>query len=494
MSPLFAPLALRSTTLPNRLVLPAMVTRLAGEDGTVNDAVRARYVRYARGGVGLIVVEAIAVHRAKSGPLLRIGEDAFMPGLADRARRGHAAGPGKVVPQLVHFLKVARSGWRQTIDSLDADAIDAVAGDHASAAERARTCGFDGVEIHMAHAYTLASFLSRLNPRRDGYGGTLDNRLRLPTEVVERVRRAVGPDFPVGVRLLGEECVRGGSTVVDAVAIAARLVRAGVDYVSLSVGGKFEDARHVPGRPLYPYTGYSGERCMPGSHYPDGANLPLALAVRTGLRARGLDASVVAVGKIGTKQLAEEVLGREMADQVGMARALLADPDIPRKWESGREDAVVRCVYGNVCKALDENFRRVRCTLWPKDSENAPESTDPIAPEWSLAGAALRARYDDGRVLLDWAAATDNEGVYGYQVLRGEGEGPLVHLGSTRAASTRFEDAGVAGGVTHRYAIRPYDLAGNLGPLSPEANVSVPHRRSLPMEVEASTLAQDDSP
>src|SRR5579862_3373651 len=93
-SRLFSSLTLRSTTLPNRSVLPAMVTRLSGEDGVVNDDIRARYVRFAKGGAGMVVLEAMAVHQSKSGPLLRIGADEFKPGLADLAKRCHDAGPG----------------------------------------------------------------------------------------------------------------------------------------------------------------------------------------------------------------------------------------------------------------------------------------------------------------------------------------------------------------------------------------------------------------
>jgi 2,4-dienoyl-CoA reductase-like NADH-dependent reductase (Old Yellow Enzyme family) len=474
MSLVFTPLRISTMTLPNRVVLPAMVTRLSGEDGIVNDDVRARYVRFAKGGAGMIVIEAMAVHRSKSGPLLRICDDEFVPGLADLARRCHDAGPGRVVPQIIHFLKISRSGWRQTVDMLSLADLDAIVDAYGEAAARARACGFDGVELHMAHAYTLSSFLSRLNPRRDDYGGTLENRLRLPVRVVERVRARVGADFPVGVRFLGEECIRGGYTVVDAVPIALRLARAGVDYVSLSAGGKFEDARPIAGEPLYPYTGYSGDRCMPGNAYPDGANLYMPEAVRAGLRAHGLETPVVAAGKIGNLALAERVLERGIGDMVGMARALLADPDLPKKWQAGREDKVVRCVYGNVCKALDENFRRVDCTLWPKRRGQAPESGDDVPPEWTDEGAGLRAEYAEGRVLLRWNAATDNEAVYGYQVFRAEGDAVLLHHASARAASTRYEDARVIGGATYRYAIRPYDLAGNRGPMSATVEVRVP--------------------
>jgi 2,4-dienoyl-CoA reductase-like NADH-dependent reductase (Old Yellow Enzyme family) len=478
-SPVFTPLRIRTMTLPNRIVLPAMVTRLSGEDGVVNDDIRARYVRYAKGHAGLIVVEAMAVHQAKSGPLLRIGADEFKAGLADLAKRCHDAGPGRVVPQIIHFLKISRSGWRQTVDMLTPEDIEDIVDAYGHAAVRARECGFDGVELHMAHAYTLSSFLSRLNPRRDAYGGTLENRLRLPVRVVERVRKMVGEDFPVGVRFLGEECIRNGYTVVDAGPIAVRLARAGVDYVSLSAGGKFEDARHIPGEPLYPYTGYSGDRCMPGSNYPDGANLYIPEAVRAAVRAAGLETPIVAAGKIGTLALAEQVLARGQGDLIGMARALLADPDLPKKWQRGDEEKVVRCVYGNVCKALDENFRRVDCTLWPKKLGQAPESDDTIAPEWGPAGAQPTAEYKDGRVLVRWKAATDNEQIYGYQVMRAEAGGVLLHYASVRGATARFEDPRVIGGASYSYAVRPYDLAGNRGAMSASVAVSVPNEHAL---------------
>src|ERR1700722_6002814 len=477
---LFSPLKINTMTLPNRIVLPAMVTRLSGEDGVVNEDIRARYVRFAKGGVGMVVIEAMAVHQSKSGPLLRIGSDEYKLGLTDLRKRCHDAGPGKVVPQIIHFLKISRSGWRQTVDMLTPDDIDAIVDAYGQAAVRARECGFDGVELHMAHAYTLSSFLSRLNARRDAYGGTLENRLRLPVRVVERVRQKVGQDFPVGVRFLGEECIRNGATIVDTVPIGVRLARAGVDYISLSAGGKFEDARPIEGEPLYPYTGYSGDRCMPGSNYPDGANLYMPEAVRAGLRAQGLQTPVIAAGKIGTVELAEKVLERGIGDMIGMARALLADPDLPKKWKAGREEAVVRCVYGNVCKALDENFRRVDCTLWPKKLGHAPESDDTVPPEWGPQGPSVTAEYREGRVLLKWSAAKDNEAVYGYQVFRAEGDGVLVHFSSARAASTRFEDARVIGGVKYKYALRPYDLGGNHGPMSPSVSVAIPDEHVSP--------------
>jgi len=177
---LFEPLNVAGMTISNRVMVPAMVTRLSGEDGLVNKDITDRYVRYAQGGAGLIVIEAMAVHSAKSGPLLRISDDQFVPGLTDLVRRIHDASDSKVVPQIIHFLKVAKSGWRQTVDMLSLAEIDRIVAEFGDAVARARAAGFDGAELHSAHAYTLASFLSRVNPRMDDYGGnTLEGRLYL---------------------------------------------------------------------------------------------------------------------------------------------------------------------------------------------------------------------------------------------------------------------------------------------------------------------------
>ncbi|MCA8940624.1 MAG: NADH:flavin oxidoreductase, partial [Planctomycetes bacterium] len=242
---LFEALTLRNMTLANRLVLPAMVTRLSGEDGYVNQAIHERYLRYAQGEVGLIVVEAMAVHQSKSGPLLRLGEDCFIEKQREMVKAIHDSSPSKVAPQIIHFLKIARSGWRQTVSMLSHEDIDAIVQAYADAAYRAREAGYDAVELHMAHAYTLSSFLSRRNGRRDDYGGSLENRLRLPLRVIEAVRSSIGEDFALGVRFDGEECIKDGYGLEDAREIALRLARLGASYVSISAGGKFEDAVKV---------------------------------------------------------------------------------------------------------------------------------------------------------------------------------------------------------------------------------------------------------
>ena len=158
---LFNPLHINGMLLPNRLVLPAMVTRLSGEDGHINQDIRERYLRFAEGEVGLIVIEAMAVHGAKSGPLLRLSDDSFIPGLADLAKEIHDIEPFEGC-SANHSLsedcaeRMATENQR-FIERRNSIAIIEAYG---AAAGRARTAGFDGVELHMAHAYTLSSFLS----------------------------------------------------------------------------------------------------------------------------------------------------------------------------------------------------------------------------------------------------------------------------------------------------------------------------------------------
>ncbi len=467
---LFEPYTINGLTLPNRLCVPAMVTRLCGEDGFVNADITDRYMNFARGEAGLIVIEAMAVHRSKSGPLLRICGDEFKPGLSELVRKMHAISPSRVAPQIIHFLKISRSGWRQKVSDLSIDDIRQIVHEYAQAALRCRECGYDAVELHMAHAYTLSSFLSRLNARRDDYGGSLENRLRLPLEVLASVRAAVGRDFPVGIRFDADECIKGGYTVEESRAIALRLAQSGVDWLSLSAGGKFEDAQARAGEPLYPYTGYSGERTMPGAAFPDGAGLYMAETIKGYLRAHNINTPVLATGKINTPELAERVLREGIADLVGMARPLLADPLWPKKVREGHFDKVIRCCYANVCKAKDEHFQTVTCFLWPRGAKQAPLSADAVAPIWPAKGAELKARVEHGRVVLNWNAASDNESMYGYDIWRGEGS-ELRRITALPGNVSQFHDSNTISGVGYAYEVRGYDLAGNRTPPSNQVQV-----------------------
>ena len=483
---LLTPLAVNSMTLANRVAVPAMVTRLSGEDGAVNTDVIDRYARYAAGRVGLIVVEAMAVHGNKSGPLLRLSEDRFIAGHRELVDRVHGTSDSKIVPQIIHFLKVARSGWRQKIESLSTAEIDRIIEQFGAAAARARTAGYDGVELHSAHAYTLSSFLSRHNRRRDEYDGrTQEGRLRLFGKVMAEVRRQVGADFPVGVRFLAEEAVKDGYTLVDAKRIALRMAQIGIDYISLSVGGKFEDAVHREGQPLYPYTGYSGDMCMPGNWYPALPHAHLAAGVKRYINAKGYQVPVISVGKISDPDEAERLLQDGQADLIGMARQLLADPDWVAKIADRRADQIVHCIYCNVCKQLDENFREVHCFLWPKGQRQAP-ADDPAGenPQWVRAGAGLQATVDGGRIRLGWNRPPTGR-ILGYDVYRAEDDSPAVVVEAVK--SNKYVDRTVLGGLTYRYYVRAFDENGRASVPSNVDKIEMP----LPEMV---TAANQDDP
>lgn len=469
---LFEPLTIGAVTIPNRIMVPAMVTHLCREDGLVNDDVIARYTRYAEGGAGLIVVEAMAIHQVKSGPLLRISADSYVPGLRELARRVHDTSDSKIVPQIIHFLKVARTGWRQTVDMVSTAEIDQIVEQFGDAVARAREAGFDGAELHSAHAYTLSSFLSRTNPRKDEYGGqTLEGRLRLIGRVMQNVRRKAGADFMVGVRFNGEEFIKNGYTVEDSKLIALRLAELGFDYLSMTAGGKFEDAVHTPGQVLFPYSGYSGDRAMPGDWLPRGLNVRNAAAVKSFLVSRGQRVPLAVAGKLSDPDDAEQVLEEGSADMVAIARGLLADPDWPNKVRKGELDRIVDCDYCNVCKTMDGTHRAVICALWPKNALQAPARDAPgTAPQWGNGGSGLAATLKDVRVVLNWHKAS---GAEYYDVYRSEEGGGGPRLVDAVKATLWIDDA-VLGGKTYRYLVRARDASGRGGPASEGVSIKTP--------------------
>jgi len=396
---LFSPLVINGVRLENRVCIPAMVTWLS-PDGTVTDDIRQRYLRYARGEAGMIVLEATGVHEIKSGPLLRISHDSCIAGLRNLVRQMHDISPSKVVLQIIHFLRIARrdpegylrrlgredligqsdavvqqhlsprqfedyfSGYRQRVEDLTREEIRKIPALFAQAARRARLAGFDGVELHMAHAYTLASFLSKLsNHRADEFGA---NRLLLPLEVIREVRAELGADYLLGVRFLGDEAIAGGNTLEDARLIALAFAQAGVDYLSISRGGKFEDAKRPKiGEAAYPYTGPSGEACMPSHKLPPAANIHLAAGIKETINRAGYFLPVIGSGKINSFELAETILCAGKADLIGIARGHLCDPDWTKKVRQGRHAELRQCDYKSVCELLyDQRHYKVVCKLW----------------------------------------------------------------------------------------------------------------------------------
>jgi dimethylglycine catabolism A len=439
-SRLFSPVSLGERVASSRTWVPAMVPWRATEEGVVTPEVIDWYVRFAQGRPAVIVVEATGIRDVPSGPLLRIGDERFVPGLRRLvdAVRDASGGETLLLIQLIDFLSIRRRPDRERFlrqflritdrhrkllsmdDEPEALVRERLAGlpdadldrvlelpelealrmgarervtdtgrAHirdlprtlpplfAQAAVNAKQAGFDGVELHYAHAYTMASFISPLNTRSDGYGGQLNNRLRLPLEVFATVRAAVGRDFVVGCRFLTDECIEGGGTSSEAASCAVAFARAGMDFLSLSRGGKFEDAKQPKvGEAAYPYTGRSGYECMP-SYYSDaigpfGRNVAPVARVRSAVRDAGFDTPVVVSGGIHSFDQAEGILAAGHADIIGFARQALADPDWFLKVRSGCGSQVRLCLYTNYCEALDQRHRQVTCELWDREGLSEP--------------------------------------------------------------------------------------------------------------------------
>ena len=310
------------------------------------------------------------------------------------------AAPDNVLDRVLdeRELESLRFGYRERVTDTHLPHVcelpQVLPGIFADAALRSREAGFDGVELHYAHAYTMAGFLSALNDRDDGYGGPRENRVRLPLEVYCAVRERVGDDYVVGVRYLGDEVIAGGNRIDDAVYFGVEFARAGFDYLSISKGGKFEDAEQPKvGQAVYPYTGQSGYECMPTTlsdkRGPFGRAIPLVAQIKRAVNAAGFSTPIVATGGITTFEQAESILESGDADIIGMARQALADPDWFRKVRLGRGDEVRRCTYTNYCEALDQAHRQVTCKLWDRkelDELGVSMASDGrrrlLAPQW----------------------------------------------------------------------------------------------------------------
>ncbi|APR81632.1 2,4-dienoyl-CoA reductase [Minicystis rosea] len=448
-SRLFSEITLASgLTIHERTWIPAMVPWRATEDGFVTRDVLDWYGRFADGQPGVIVIEATGIRDVPSGPLLRIGHDRFIPGLAELVETVHrrSGGRTRLFIQIIDFLRIKRrpprdrylgrflavsdahrrrladlqenaalrdasdAEVRAALTALTDEQLDVVLDPReiealrwgfrervtdvwephirdlprvlpalfAEAAARAQKAGFDGVELHYAHAYTMASFLSARNDRSDGYGGPREQRVRLPLEVYAAARAQVGSRYTLGCRFLCDEIIEGGNRVDDAAYFGVELARAGMDFLSLSTGGKFEDSKPPKeGEAAYPYTGPSGYECMPtaisDARGPFGRQVEKQARIRAAVRSAGFTVPTVAAGGIGTFDLAEGILARGEADFIGAARQSLADPDWFRKLRVGRGDEVRRCIYSNYCEALDQKHKQVTCQLWDREALDEPD-------------------------------------------------------------------------------------------------------------------------
>ena len=371
---LFEPFEFSGMKLKNRVVSVPVVSNLATEDGFVTDDLIERYRRIAAGGTGWIITEDVVVISRNSPYNLRIWNDTFIPGLKRLTDKVHEVPGAKIGLQLGHFLKIAMSGYRQKVEDLTKDEIKQIIEDHVQAAIRSKKAGFDSIEWDAESCMTLSQFLSRsANKRTDEYGGTLEKRLRLVMKIYQATREVLGKEFILGARINGDDLVMGGNTLLHSKEIAVRLAKEGIDYISVSCGGQWEDALPTkPGEPPSAYTGYSGLRCWPRMWDPDGSNVYLAEGIRKALRKARFSVPVITSGKIPMPSFAEEILQEKKADLIGLGRPLLCDPDWVNKAVEGKEDDIVKCIFCNHCADVNDLMILTDCCQWPEGSVNAP--------------------------------------------------------------------------------------------------------------------------
>ncbi len=379
---LLSPGRIGTLELKNRIAVTAMGVSLSNDDGTVSEQIIAYHEEQARGGAGLVICGVAGVAWPVGAVTMQqtaISDDRFIPGLRELTDRVHAQG-AKIAIQLHHggfvagysynrwehplwgpaippapkgsfaefFLTeelAALAGFKMPqLKVLEQADIDTVVAQFAAGARRAKEAGFDGVEIHGAHGYLLSSFTSPYtNSRTDGYGGSLANRLRLTLEVIAAVRAAVGPDFPVWIKLDAQEIGKPGGITLELATEAARLVEAaGVDAITVSAYhdtavGKFHSESNIPHR--------------------ENANLPATAEIR-----KAVAIPVIGSGRIEVDSAERAIAGGE-ADFIAMGRKLLADPHLPRKLTEGRPDEVRPCVYCYTCVSAIYLGQPTRCAV-----------------------------------------------------------------------------------------------------------------------------------
>jgi 2,4-dienoyl-CoA reductase (NADPH2) len=336
---LFEPIEVGGMEIKNRIVMPAVGTNYWTLDGAVTDRLLEFYRERAKNGIGYAVVGVAKIQPQFFGGLA-VHDDSYIPGLKKLAGVFHEYDvrcavqlwhPGRYEISLSDSEPVSASDIPPPIftkrkpKALTVDEIHHIQDLFAEAALRAKKAGFDAVELICSAGYLISQFLSpATNKRTDEYGGSIENRTRFAVEIIEKIKEKCGKEFPVGCRISGEEFVEGGNTLDDMKEIARLLEKAGACYFNVTAGW------HESKRPLITM------------FVPRGGFVYLAEGIR-----QVVDVPVIASNRINTPELAEKILQEGKADMVSMMRALLADPELPKKAMEGRSDEIRVCVACN---------------------------------------------------------------------------------------------------------------------------------------------------
>ncbi|MCI8576235.1 MAG: FAD-dependent oxidoreductase [Lachnospiraceae bacterium] len=331
--PLFQPMKIGSLELKNRLVMPAMNSHYADAGHHFTGQALNYYGERALGGFGLLITEFLCVSEEGLAYPMQAGiyDDRFIPTLSSLAERIHQNG-GRIFAQLHHAGRMQGKGSTSLmavgagsipdkanpipVHELGEEEVAEVEQRFVEAAVRAQKAGFDGVEIHGAHGYLLAQFLSRgVNKRADKYGGSVTARARIVCEIIQGIRKACGADFPIGVRISGDEGYESGNRIQDAVVQSMLFEAAGADVIHVSHG-----------IPIHSY------------HTPSGFNISNVRQVR-----EAVSIPVIGVGRMNDPGLILGALKVGAMDFVALGRESVCDPHLPEKIREGRLEEIFTC-------------------------------------------------------------------------------------------------------------------------------------------------------
>ena len=406
---LLQPGKIGSMELKNRMIMPGMGTNLAAADGTVSDVIVNYYARRANGGVGLIITEVCCpepLGRVIPGEI-EITHGGFMPGLSRIPHAVHSGG-AKVCLQLAHggcFASESVTGQQpispsgvgtfqlpdDTPRAMTIDEIKELIKKYGLAAQRARQCGFDAVELHGAHGYMPLQFLSAYTNRRtDEYGGSLKNRARFALETIRSIKEHAGEDFTLIYRLSADEDVPNGVTIEEACTFAKWAEEAGADAIHVSAGTwdsrlhKYMDVIAGKASPEGKNLSYGVATSMwvPPNYTPRGSLVHLAAAVK-----KHVTVPVIAVCSI-TPEMAEEIIEKGDADFISMGRQTIADPDYPSKIAAGKPEEIRRCLRCNECLGEVMKSCGISCAVNPEAGKEY-ESFVGVSPATSKKRVAV---------------------------------------------------------------------------------------------------------
>jgi len=333
---LFEPFKIDDLELRNRIVMPAMALNFS-RDGGINDKTIDFYVERAKGGVGLIIIGGAGVEPRGGGPtMFAIHDDKYIPSYTKFTESMHHhgtktfvqlyhAGAYSGMPDMVSSSAVMSNLTRRVPKELSIDDIKVVQENHVLAAERALKAGFDGVELLGSAGYLINQFLSPVtNKRTDEYGGSLENRLRYPLELIQLVKERIGEKMIVGMRIAGDDFVPGSNTYKESAVFAKHYANAGIDYINVT--GGWHETR-IPQIPMM---------------VPQGAYAYLAENIKS-----VVDVPVFSSNRINSPIVAEQILRDQMADAICMGRALIADAYLPLKAKQNKLWDIRKCVGCN---------------------------------------------------------------------------------------------------------------------------------------------------